>query len=362
VAGTGTWEAWLVDGAASYARVALDNIDREYPNDVRYLLRSPSDVAARPRARNPAFYGSFDWHSCVEMHWVLARLGRLDLPGVPVAEIREALDAHLSAAALVSEARYLSDPDNRNGQRPYGWGWALALVEEIACWDDPAADRWADNLAPLADAATELFLDWLPRATYPVRYGVHSNSAFGLSLARPHARRSASAGDSRLLDAVDRAALGWFSSDRDYPAAWEPSGTDFLSPALVEAELLAQLLPAPEFAAWLEHFVPELSARGPATLFTPAVVSDSTDGHIAHLHGLNASRAWCWRRVAASLPVDDPRVEPAEEAAVRHAEAALPHVVGDDYMVEHWLVCYAVLLLSFEGAGIGVTDRPAREG
>jgi hypothetical protein len=343
---TESWSTLLSERAGSYARVALDNIVREYPNDVRYLMRSADDVIVLPRQRNPAFYGSFDWHSCVEMHWALARLGRICRPQVPGEEIRAALDAHLTASALDTEARHLFDRANRNHQRPYGWGWALALVEEVSSWVDPAAAAWAANLVPLADAVTELFLDWLPKATYPVRYGMHSNSAFGVSRALPHARRRASEGDRRLLDAIEGAALGWFANDQDYPAAWEPSGIDFLSPALVEAELLAELLPPADFSAWLAGYLPGLAAREPAALFTPAVVSDSTDGHIAHLHGLNLSRAWCWRRLSKALPLDDPRVAIAEEAAIRHADTGLPHVVGDDYMVEHWLVCYAVLLLS----------------
>ncbi len=205
---------------------------------------------------------------------------------------------------------------------------------------------WAANLAGFGEVITELFLDWLPRATYPVRYGMHSNSAFGLSLALPHARRRAQGGDRRLIEAIETTALRWFGDDRDYPGAFEPSGIDFLSAALVEAELVGQLLAPSAFAGWLDRFLPDIVVGEPAALFTPAYVSDSSDGHIAHLHGLNASRAWCWRRLGTMLPPGDRRVAVAEAAAVRHAEAALPYVVGDDYMVEHWLVCYAVLLLS----------------
>jgi hypothetical protein len=201
-------------------------------------------------------------------------------------------------------------------------------------------------MAPLADAVTGCFLDWLPKATYPVRYGVHANSAFGLSRALGYAQLRASAGDPELLEAIAEKALDWFGSDTLYPGSWEPSGHDFLSPALTEAELMAQLLPQEEFDGWLSVFLPGIAGGEPASLFTPAVVSDASDGQIAHLHGLNASRAWCWRRIAESLPAGDPRVKRAREAARIHADAALPHVVGDDYMVEHWLACYAVLMLS----------------
>jgi hypothetical protein len=201
-------------------------------------------------------------------------------------------------------------------------------------------------MAPLADTITGCFLNWLPKATYPVRCGVHTNSAFSLSRALGYAQLRAATGDPALLEAIAAKAFDWFAGDAYYPGGWEPSGQDFLSPALTEAELMAQILPQGEFADWLSFFLPGIAGGEPASLFTPVVVSDPGDGQIAHLHGLNASRAWCWRRIAESLPTGDARVEPAETAARAHADAALPHVVGDDYMVEHWLACYAVLLLS----------------
>ncbi len=190
------------------------------------------------------------------------------------------------------------------------------------------------------------FLGWLPKATYPVRYGVHTSSAFGLGLALPHATSLAAAGDGRLLEAITGAALRWFADDADGPAAWEPSGFDFLSPTLVEAELMSRLVAPGAFGAWLARFLPGLALGRPASIFTPAVVSDPTDGHIAHLHGLNLSRAWAWRRIAGALPADDPRSLAAVRAAEVHAAAGLPHVAGGDYMVEHWLAAYAVLLLA----------------
>jgi len=189
-------------------------------------------------------------------------------------------------------------------------------------------------------------LAWLPKATYPVRYGVHTNSAFGLARALDYAHAQARAGARALLDAITAKAYAWYGGDTIYPAAWEPSGHDFLSPALCEAELMARILPESEFGFWLSMFLPGIAGGEPAALFTPAVVSDPADGQIAHLHGLNASRAWCWRRIAESLPAGDPRIGPAIAAARTHAGAALPHVVGDDYAVEHWLACYAVLMLS----------------
>ncbi len=339
------WNRMLRDGAAGYADVAVANIGREFPAMVLHVMAGPADLPGRPRDETPVFYGSFDWHSCVEMHWLLVRLLRAAGDAVPATEIRMVLDGQFRPAGLAAEAAAVAGRTGA-GQRPYGWGWALSLVHETASWDDPDASRWSAAMAPFAEALTERFLGWLPKATYPVRHGLHPNSAFGLSRALPYAAGRAAGGDTALLDAITAKARAWYGADTDYPGRYEPSGHDFLSPALTEAELMASLLPAAEFAAWLALFLPGITAGQPAALFTPAVVSDSSDGQIAHLHGLNASRAWCWRRIAESLPDGDPRIDAALAAAGVHAAAALPHVVGDDYMVEHWLACYAVLLLS----------------
>ncbi len=340
------WDGLLLANAAAYVRVAMANIDREFPADIWHVAHAPDDLPHRPRERTPVFWGSFDWHSCVEMHWLLVRLLRLDPGAIPAQEARALLERQLQPGPLAAEAAFIAHPDNRNRERPYGWGWALALVHELERWDDPDARRWAAAAAPLAAAVAGNFLDWLPRATYPVRHGVHGNSAFGLGLALPHATSRAVAGEPALRDAIEAAARRWFEQDADYPGGWEPSGFDFLSPALVEAELMSRLLDAAAFDAWLAGFLPGIADRRPVALFTPAVVSDASDGHIAHLHGLNLSRAWCWRRIAEAIPPGDPRRGPALEAAHVHAAAGLPVAVGGDYMVEHWLAAYAVLLLT----------------
>ena len=335
----------LGEQADAYAEVAVANIGREFPSLLVHLMTETGDFPARPAARTPVFYGSLDWHSCVEMHWLLLRLLRLAGDSVPAGEIRELLDAQFTADKLAAEASFVTGADGTH-ERPYGWAWALALVHEIASLDDVQARRWLTAIGPLADALTQGFLDWLPKATYPVRHGVHANSAFGLSVALPFAARQAQAGRPELAAAIQAKALGWFAGDTDYPAGYEPSGHDFLSPALTEAELMSRLLAQPEFADWLAAFLPGIAGGEPVPLFTPAVVSDATDGQIAHLHGLNASRAYCWRRIAEGLPGGDARIAPALAAARMHLDAALPHVIGDDYMVEHWLAAYAVLALT----------------
>lgn len=327
--------------AAEYARAAMANIEREFPNDRRFLMTGPDDSPGRPRDSSPVFYGSYDWHSCVEMHWVLVRLLRVVPDAVPEAEVRALLEQQFTAAALRGEAEYVAGWHGTL-QRPYGWGWVLALAYELASWDDADGRRWSGRFRPLADAVVERFSSWLPNATYPIRYGLHANTAFGFGCALAYADAFAPG----LRDVIHATARRMFGADRDYPGSWEPSGSDFLSPALVEAELMSRVLPRAEFGPWFDAFLPRLGESEPAALLEPAVVSDSGDGQTAHLHGLNASRAWCWRRLAEVLPAADPRVEVAHAAMRRHLDAVLPHVVGDDYLVEHWLVAYAVLMLS----------------
>jgi hypothetical protein len=339
------WGELLRAEAPNYARVALTNIRREFPSGVYHNMTAPGDFPFRPKARTPAFYGSYDWHSCVEMHWLLLRLLRIAEDVIPAKQIRSVLNAHFRPVALAAEKEFIASR-NGLGERPYGWGWALALVHEAQALDDPEVKKWAAALQPFADAVSGCFLGWLPKATYPVRHGVHENSAFGMARAWDYAQARAATGDAALLEAITAKAYAWFAGDTMYPAAWEPSGHDFLSPALAEAELMARVFPPEEFGTWLSVFLPGIAGGEPATLFTPAVVSDPADGAIAHLHGLNASRAWGWRRIAESLPDGDPRIESAVAAARTHAGAALPHVIGDDYNVEHWLACYAVLMLS----------------
>ena len=337
--------ALLEANAEAYARVAMTNIRREYPTHVAYYIEGPGPLPP-PRQLHPAFYGSFDWHSCVEMHWVLVRLLR-SLPALAAAgEARAVLDGTLTRDALAVEAAFCADPAHRGFERPYGWGWALMLTDELTGWDDPDAARWRANIGPLADVLRSRFLEWLPTATYPLRMGLHGNSAFGLSLALPDARREASAGRGALARAIRDAALRWFADDRDYPARLEPSGSDFLSPALTEAELMRSLLDERAFVAWLDAFLPALATGTPAALLEPAIVSDPSDGQGAHLHGLNLSRAYCMRRIAEGLPAGDPRVGVLASSIAKHADASLPAVVGSHYMVEHWLAAYALLLLS----------------
>jgi hypothetical protein len=331
----------LLARAEQFAKVILVNVRREFPNDIRHMMKGPGELPNRPKDVFPAFYGCFDWHSCVEMHWAVVRLLRTVPDSVPADDIRAMLDEHLTADNIAVETRSFHEFDRHS--RPYAWGWELTLHHELSTWDDPDARRWAANLTPLTKAITDAFVGWLPKATYPDRQGMHYNGAFGLSRALPHARALAERGEPALLTAVTDAAHRWFDDDTDYPARYEPGGADFLSAALCEAELMANLFGPTEFTRWFDRFLPDITNSG---LFTPAVVSDDSDGQIAHLHGLNLSRAWCLLRLAAALPPTDVRISAMREAAAAHAVPELDVTSGTDYMVEHWLATYAVLLLT----------------
>jgi hypothetical protein len=333
--------ALLGDLAGAYIETAITNAVQEYPHMAWIVATGPESYRTH-RELHPAFYGSFDWHSCVEMHWTAVRLLRL-FPGLEIEDYaRQTLSALLTAEHIAQEADFIRNPGHRSFERPYGWGWLLMLWQELEIWDDPDGRFWATTIAPLAHLIMDRFEEWLPKMTYPQRIGMHANTAFGLSLAWS----AVEAHRPELMDTFRSTAMEWFGGDVDYPAHYEPSGADFLSAALCEAELMSRVLPDEEFPGWLDAFLPGLERSSPVQLFTPAIVTDATDGQIAHLHGLNLSRAWAFIRLAQALPEGDPRAEPLLAAAGRHADASLGQVVGGDYMTEHWLAAYATLLLS----------------
>jgi hypothetical protein len=324
--------------ASRFAPLALHGIFTEYPNKLDHVMAGPEDVQG-PRALHPAFYGCFDWHSAVHSHWMLARLISA-LPGIPEErEIRDALNTNLAAENLAAELAYLEQPHHRSFERTYGWAWLLKLAAELHGWDDPDAARWSANLRLLAEEFARLYIDYLPRLTYPIRVGTHPNTAFGLHLAFDYAR---AVGDRALEQMIVSRALDYFGNDQTYPAAFEPNGSDFLSPSLMEAALMVRVHPEGRFPLWYDGFLPSV----PDNLRHPAFVSDRSDGQIVHLDGLNLSRAWCMRDIAAALGPGHPQYGILARAAQVHAEASLPHVASGHYMGEHWLASFAVLILS----------------
>ena len=329
----------LTDEAASrFARAALGHVGREWPNKPDHVMAGPDDVQG-PRAAHPIFFGSFDWHSCVHGYWLLARLYRRS-PQLPEREaIRALFDDRLTAENIAAEVAYLARPEARGFERPYGWAWALMLAGELAQHETAEGKRWSARLQPFAHAFVQKFESWLPLATYPVRAGVHANTAFALLLSLDYAR---AAGNVRFDTLLREKALGWYANDADCHA-WEPSGDDFLSSALIEAACMRATMAREAFAPWLARFLPRLSVGEPATLFSPASVSDRSDGKIAHLDGLNLSRAWCWRLILDSASDADAQRR-IDRAISDHLESAMPHITGD-YMGEHWLATFALLAL-----------------
>jgi hypothetical protein len=328
-----------IDQASVLARAALGHVGREYPNVLLHVFSGPND-GGTPSQLHPIFYGSYDWHSCVHGHWLLARLLRL-YPDLPEAtQIRAWFDQGFTADKVAAEAAYLARPLTGGFERPYGWAWLLMLAAELRRHATPEGRAWSATLTPLADVFVARFKTFLPKADYPLRAGVHTNTAFALALTWDYAQE---AGDATLAELILDKARAWYGDDRDCQA-WEPSGDEFLSPALIEAELMRRLLAPDAFRAWLTRFLPNLEAGRPETLFTPARVSDRGDGKIAHLDGLNLSRAWCWRGLTNGLATDDPLRSTAARAAEAHLAASLQHVTGD-YMGEHWLASFALLAL-----------------
>ena len=325
-----------------FAGLALKCITREFPNKPDHTIGGPDDLKS-PRAMHPAFYGCYDWHSSVHGHWMLIRLLRM-FPSLPEQrEIRKALDGNLSAENIAGEVAYLAQPNRQSFERTYGWAWLLKLAEELHGWNDQDGARWARNLQPLADALVDRYIAFLPKQNYPIRTGVHPNTAFGLAFALDYAR---ALGNKRLAALIEERSRTYFQKDDHYPGAWEPGGEDFFSAGLMEADLMRRVMEPAEFEWWFHRFLPGIAQGRPRALLDPAVVTDRTDPKLVHLDGLNLSRAWCMRSIAAALPRTNSARKVLVTSAEAHARAALAHVASGDYVGEHWLASFAVYLLS----------------
>ena len=330
--------------ASHFAALALKCVSREFPNKPEHVINNASEVKG-PKVLHPAFYGCYDWHSSVHGHWMLVRLLKT-FPNLPEsAQIREALNANLTAENIQQEVAYMKQPNRQSFERTYGWAWALKLAEELHSWNDADGKRWAENLRPLAETLSQSYRTFLPKQTYPIRTGVHPNTAFGLAFALDYAK---SVGDSELESLLDERSRTYFAGDADYPGAWEPGGEDFFSAALMEADLMRRVMKQREFATWFHRFLPGIAKGNLAALLQPAIVTDRTDPKLVHLDGLNLSRAWCMRSIARALPETDPARKVLSVSADKHASAALAHVASGDYAGEHWLASFAVYLLSNE--------------
>ena len=328
-----------------FAELALACVHQEYPNKLSHSLASDADVLP-PRTLTPAFYGCYDWHSSVHGHWLLARLARSYPEAAFTARARAALAASLTPERIAAEVRYLEAPGRVSFERPYGLAWLLQLHAELVEWDDPQAREWAATVAPLARLCAQRLTGWLPKLTRPLRVGEHTQTAFALGLALDWARV---AGDSASAAVFGTAVRRFYLADRHCPLEYEPSGEDFLSPCLAEADVVGRVLPAEEFARWLDGFLPQLPRDGRADWLAPGIVTDPSDPRLAHLDGLNLSRAWMAEGIAARLPVGDARRAGLLALAQRHREASLPRVTGEHYEGGHWLGSFATYLVTGRG-------------
>ncbi len=328
--------------ASAFAKLALKGAKKEYPNKPGHVLLDDKD-AKTPKALHPAFYGCYDWHSAVHGHWMLVRVLRAH-PALPESkDIRAVLAEHLTAANIKAEVEYFNRPEAKSFERPYGWAWLLKLAEELHTWDDAEARTWSKNLKPLAELIANRYIEYFPKQTYPIRAGVHANTAFGLTFAHDYAKTT---GNKKLQELIEERAKAYYAKDVDAPARWEPDGADFLSPSLCEADLMRRVLPPAEFSRWFHKYLPGAVKGEPANLFAPATVTDRTDPQLVHLDGLNLSRAWCLRGILTALPKDDAARKTLAASAAKHSEAGLKHVSSGDYAGEHWLASFAAWMLS----------------
>ncbi len=374
--------------AAELSILALHCIHREYPNKTGHVMNDESELWT-PQEMHPAFYGCFDWHSSVHGHWMLIRLLKLFPDLGNAQQIREALDQNLSRENILGEVAYFQQEGRKSFERTYGWAWLLKLAEELKTWDDPQGQQWSVNLQPLSDELITRLIDFLPKQDYPIRTGVHPNTAFGITFALDYAqtaKRLHTTAQSNLtvrsdqpeisehpdqldqpeqhnqpdqLEQIDQPeqldhfekvllerAKYYYAGDQDAPLEWEPGGEDFFSPSLLEASLMTRVLDQDEFAIWLEGFFPDLLRNQVVSILQAVEVSDRSDPKIVHLDGLNLSRAWCMLDIVNHLPDENPYKEIFAHAAASHATEALKNIVTGNYEGEHWLASFAVYLLS----------------
>ena len=331
--------------AGRFAQLALSCLHQEYPNKIAHVMQADADVRP-PRELTPAFFGCYDWHSSVHGHWLLVRLARR-FPDAPfAAKARAALAKSLTPEHIAVEVQYLAHEKRASFERPYGLAWLLQLSAELRAWDDPQAKQWAAALAPLETLAASKLKAWLPKLHYPIRIGEHDQTAFAFGLAWDWAGVT---GDAPMKALLQDAATRFYRNDRDCPLRYEPSGQDFLSPCLAEADFMRRVLAPGDYGKWLSSFLPQVPRKNDASWLPPGVVTDRTDPKLAHIDGLNLSRAWMLEGIAHGLDPKDKRVPALLAAATAHRAAALPAVTGEHYEGGHWLGSFAVYLTSRAG-------------
>ncbi len=325
--------------AIKFANMALKCIEKEYPNKPSHVMNNSTEIKG-PRNLHPAFYGCFDWHSSVHGHWMLVKLLKT-FPELELnSRIRDALKRNITKENIDLEIAYLSQANRKSFERTYGWAWLLKLAEELYTWEDKDGKKLYSDLKPLADKIAGSYINFLPRQTYPIRTGVHPNTAFGLLFACDYAKTLK---NKKLLNLVIKRSLEYFGKDKNSPSEWEPGGEDFFSPSLMEAGLMTRILDRSEFLLWFSNFLPAFEK---SSLLKPAIVSDRTDGKLSHLDGLNLSRAWCMADILRLLPEKDKNVETIKNSIKIHMKATLDNIESGHYAGEHWLASFAVYAFS----------------
>lgn len=334
-----------VHTAERFARLALACVHQEYPNKVGGVINSDADVQP-PRKLTPAFYGCFDWHSSVHGHWMLVRLARTFPNADFAAPAKAAVQQDLTPENIAAEVEYLRGKGRASFERPYGLAWLMQLGQELREWDDPDAKQMAANLKPLEDAAEERLSDWLPKLTNPIRIGEHNQTAFSFGLLIDAARGS---GDRQFEALLVKKTREFYAGDKNCPLNYEPSGEDFLSPCIAEADVMRRVMTPQEFSRWLTMFLPQIPRNGRADWLKPAVSMDPSDPKLAHLDGLNLSRAWMLEGIASALPPNDKRLASIRAVAAAHRAKGLAAVTGEHYEGGHWLGSFAVYLVTQRG-------------
>ena len=335
-----------VAAATRFANLALKCLHTEYPNHISHTLDSDA-AALAPHLLTPAFYGCLDWHSDVHGHWLLVRLLRLFPQASFAAAARAEVARSLTEANIAGELAYLKQADRASFERPYGLAWLLQLCAELREWQDPQAQQWLTTLRPLEAEAAQRLSSWLPKLHYPIRVGEHDQTAFSFGLIWDWA---GIAGDANVRQLLKDAAQRFYLNDRNCPLSYEPSGEDFLSPCLAEADYMRRVLDPAAFGRWLSGFLPGIPGNVDSAWLQPAVVTDRSDPKLAHIDGLNLSRAWMLEGIAHGLPHGDRRIASLLRASAQHRDVALPAVTGEHYEGGHWLGTFAVYLTS--GAGL----------
>lgn len=334
----------------AFSRLALKGLDQEYPNKPSNVVVDKASVRT-PREMHPAFFGCFDWHSALHGHWMLIRILK-QYPDISnAAEVRAKLATHLTLENMKAETDYFNEKANKSFERMYGWAWTFRLAAELHTWDDEQGKQWRENIRPLENKIVALTEAYLPRLSHPIRTGVHPDSGWALGQTLDYAR---TVGNKSLEKLVVQRCRDFYHADRDYPAAYEPSGEDFFSAGLNEADTMRRVLDQEEFSAWLDQFFPGLRERKLGTLLTPVEVTDVTDGKLVHLAGLDLSRGWTLQGIASALPKNDPRANILQKAAVAHAAMGYKYVFSGHYEGEHWLATFAIYLHT----NVGISEMP----